>query len=176
MGYAIKCYFTQETAKPIYEIWNALADTGLATFLKESGSKPGISLCVWENTQEDSLLELLHNFTKLINELPKLSTFGVATFPTNPSQVFLGITPTAQLLSFHRFFHNLAPSLTLKGSPYYQPDEWVPHSTLAIRCSPTSVSQIIDKCLQHETILQVKIGAIGLLETGTARQIDEVVF
>lgn len=59
MGYAIKCYFTQETAKPIYDIWSALADAGLATFLKESGSKPGISLCVWEN-EKDVHLQWFH--------------------------------------------------------------------------------------------------------------------
>jgi hypothetical protein len=176
MGYAIKCYFSQETAEPIYAIWNALANAGLATFLKESGSRPGITLCVWEDGQENSLLELLHTFAKSRPELPKISTFGVGAFPTNPSQVFLGITTTAELLSFHREFHKTKPSLTTNGSAYYQPGAWVPHSTLAIRCAPLLVSKIVENCLQYKTIFQAKIDSIGLLETGTARQIAEVVF
>jgi hypothetical protein len=174
MGFAIKCYFTQETAKPIYDIWNTLADAGLATFLKESSSKPGITLCVWENEKEESLLELMHLFANSLRELPKISTFGVAAFHTDPSQVFLGVTPTVELLAFHQYFHSLTPLLTSNGSNYYQPGKWVPHSTLAIRCAPSLVSQIIENCLRHKTVFNAKIGSIGLLETGTARQIVEV--
>jgi hypothetical protein len=128
------------------------------------------------NEKEESLLELLHAFVKSVQKIPKISTFGVGAFPTNPAQVFLGITTTAELLSFHLHFHNLTLSLTSNGSNYYQPGEWVPHSTLAIRCAPPLVSQIIETCLQYKTIIKAEIGAIGLLETGTARQIAEVVF
>lgn len=176
MGYAIKCYFTAETAKPIYNIWNSLAEKEIATFLKDSGSKPGITLSVWDNANEEELVSTLEVFVNSIKKIPKISSFGVAVFPTHPSQVILGITTTAELVSFHQNFHNLFPDLSATCSKYYQPGLWVAHSTLAIRCAPSSVLKIMEACLEYDTIINANIGSIGLLETGTARQIAEIEF
>jgi len=176
MGYAIKCYFTRETAMPVIAIWDKLAEDGLADFLKNSGSRPGVSLGVWDHATENDLKELIQNFAARVRHLPKIQTFGVATFHTNPAQVFLGVVASEELLSLHKEFHKVSSELSRTCSNYYQPGNWVPHSTLAIRCEPGAVVAIIEKCLEHETRLEFEIGSIGIVETGTARQIAEIDF
>jgi 2'-5' RNA ligase len=176
MGYAIKWFFSANTARPILNIWDKLAEGKLATFLKESGSRPGITLCVWDSGNENELVELANSFIEGNFLPPPIFTFGIANFPTNPAQVFLGVTPTKQLLNFHKQFHEVNPQLSSSGSDYYQPSNWVPHSTLAIRCPCELVPQIIECCMKEKSILEFEIASIGLIETGTASQIAEFGF
>lgn len=173
MGYAIKLYFDEKSAAPIYKIWQSLADMRLADFMIKSGSRPGLTLGLWEQADELELNQFLLKFAEKLNTAPNVLSYGVASFPTDPAQVFLGIVPTIDLIEFHKVFHNFDRSLSLSGSEYYSSGNWVPHSTLAIRCHPRDVAKIIEVCLAHETRFELKINSIGLLETGTARQIAE---
>jgi hypothetical protein len=177
MGFAIKCYFDEKSAAPIYKIWQSLAETGLADFMLRSGSRPGLTLGIWENADEVQLRQFLTKFMETFTlSAPTISSYGIACFPTNPAQVFLGIVPTLELIEFHKNFHNSDKSLSLLGSAYYSPGNWVPHSTLAIRCRPQDISKIIETSLTHETRLEFKISSIGIVETGTVRQIAEYNF
>ncbi|WP_413290265.1 2'-5' RNA ligase family protein [Bdellovibrio sp. HCB337] len=176
MAYAIKCYFSEETATPIRRIWKDLADSGLAEFLKQSGSRPGITLGTWENAPEGDLIGLAGAFAEVCHEVPRVLTYGLATFPTDPAHVFLGVVPSDGLLGFHKRFHALDPRLSAACSLYYQPGSWVPHSTLAIRCNPKYISKIMERCLAYETRMEARIDSIGVVEIGTARQISDTVF
>ncbi|WP_413944662.1 2'-5' RNA ligase family protein [Bdellovibrio sp. HCB-162] len=166
MGFAVKCYFTESTAAP--------DSVGLASFLKASGSRPGITLGLWEDVDEQSLRRIVDKFSKLNLSPPTVFSYGVATFPTDPAHAFLGIAPTKSLLDFHRKLHEVDDKLTKCCSEYYLPGNWIPHSTLAIRCPRSDLGKIVEKCLEHETRIEAKIGSIGIVETGTARQIFEV--
>lgn len=176
MAYAIKCYFTEESSEPIHRIWKDLADAGLAEFLKQSGSRPGITFGIWEDAQESDLIQLIGKFSQIHDEIPSVLSYGVATFPTDPAHVFLGVVPSQSLLSFHKKFHEIDPRLSLGCSLYYQPGSWVPHSTLAIRCKPSEIVRIIERCLKFETRMETHIDSIGIVEIGTARQISDAVF
>lgn len=169
MGFAIKCYFTPESAKPIYEIWDHLAKLGLASFLKDSQSRPGITLGLWENASDAHLREALAGFRETP---PPIEFYGLGSFPTDPAQVFLGATPSAALLTFHKKFHETVriPG----GSHYYQPGSWVPHSTLALRCERGKVGKIMEACLSFPCRFEARISSIGIVETGTARQVYEM--
>ena len=176
MGYAIKFYFSEETAQPIYTIWKSLAEASLASFLLDSGSRPGFTLAVWENACAEDLVNLLNDFACKIHTLPKIKLTGVEAFRMSPASVFLKVKPTDEVLALHRQFHAINPELTASGIAHYHVANWVPHSTLALRCPVESVAKIIEKSLEHQTVLEADIVSIGLLETGTARQVAEIKF
>ncbi|KYG64107.1 hypothetical protein AZI86_15005 [Bdellovibrio bacteriovorus] len=174
MGFAVKCYFSESTAAPVRAIWDTLDRAGLASFLKASGSRPGITLGLWEEVDEQSLRILVDRFSKLNLTPPSIFSYGVATFPTDPAHAFLGIAPTKSLLDFHQKLHEVDSSISKICSEYYLPGNWIPHSTLAIRCPRSDLAKIVEKCLEHETRIEAKIESIGIVETGSARQIFEV--
>lgn len=175
MGYAAKCYFTDESSVQIKKIWDTLANAGLATFLKDSKSRPGLTLGLWDSGSEDDLSRLAKEFADTTRP-PVLTSYGIGTFTTAPAQVFLGVVGSNELMQFHRRFHSLNTNLTASGSHHYLPGSWVPHSTFALRCPVESVSQIIETCLRFDTRILMEIGSIGIVETVTVRSVCDFPF
>ncbi|MGK5089141.1 hypothetical protein WDW86_16440 [Bdellovibrionota bacterium FG-2] len=175
MGFAVKCFFSDASSKAIRLIWDDLANESLAQFMKDSGSRPGVTLGVWAEATADELSAFAEVFAKVSSGVKVLS-YGVATFPTEPAHVFLPLVPSTELLGLHSRFHNGNRELMARCSAYYQPGSWVPHSTLAIRCDLQQVPRIIEVCLKYDTRIAGEIVSIGVIETGTAREISEFPF
>src|SRR5690606_17479586 len=123
---------------PIRRIWDDLAESGLSSFLKDSGSTPGITLGVFEKNEEERIAKIVRVFAEEARPT-EVSFWGLGTFPTDPAHVFLGVVITPALLRLHSMFLRLAGAVGEGVAPYYCEGCWVPHSTLAIRCNPASI-------------------------------------
>jgi|GEM_PF-5247859 hypothetical protein len=179
MGYAIKAYLTEEAGAPIRRIWADIAAAGLGDFMIRSGSKPGLTLGVWENlslAQEINLIRLTEDFAQVLRFIPRMETYGAATFPTDPAHVFLGVVPSTEVISLHKIFHGINLKLSALCEEYYRPGSWVPHSTLSLRCEPKQMIPILQVCLRHKTRLEGPLDSVGLIETSTTREIVMVPF
>lgn len=139
--------------------------------MKETGSVPGVTLGAFDTGSGEEILALAKSFAAQISPLP-VTTWGVGSFPTNPAQVFLGIVHSAELERLHFQFIRLVRKIG-KISPYYDTGEWVPHSTLALRCRAEDIPKIMEICLKYETRLNAKIGSIAVVEIGTAKVLGE---
>lgn len=171
MPFAFKLFFTQESALPVRKIWNELAEEKLSSFLKESESSPGVTLGILETGSESTLLAFAKKFASE-NHAFGVASWGVGTFPTNPAQVFLGIHLSPELSTVHARFFGEASRMS-EISPYYKSENWVPHSTLALRCDPKDIPAIVQMSLQHETRLDFWVGSVAIVEIGTARVAGE---
>ena len=170
MDFAIKTCFASPASELVRAIWDDLAQDGIATFMKTSGSFPGITLGVWEGGHEESLRKMAEAFARKAGRIT-VESYGLASFPTDPAHVFLGIVPSDPLLQMHRVFHGIDPASSAKSSEFYQPGSWVPHSTLALRCRPDQIVRVTEICLKHKTRFKAELAAVGLVEIGTGRHI-----
>lgn len=171
MAFAFKFFFTEESARPIRRIWDELALAELSSLMKDSGSTPGVTLGVFEAGRESAILDLAKVFAAESSSF-RVGSWGVGVFPTDPAQVFLGITLSPELSVTHSRFINSASKVG-EISDYYKSGNWLPHSTLAIRCNPKDVPAVMQVSLQHETRLDFQIGSIAVVEIGTARVAGE---
>jgi 2'-5' RNA ligase len=167
MPLAVKCFFSEDTARPIRRIWRELAASGLATFLQESNSTPGVTLGVLESADEGEVKELARVLSCESRPF-SVSCWGIGSFLTDPAHVFLGVVQSEELQSLHRRFSRMASGLGVI-SQYYRPGSWVPHSTLAIRCRPDLVPKIVQTCILHESRISARIDSLSVVETETAR-------
>jgi hypothetical protein len=170
MAFAFKCFFSEESARPVRRIWDSLAEAGLSSFLKTSGSSPGLTLGVFDMEEPLGLLSLARVFAAQARPL-EVSSWGLGSFPTVPAHVFLGMVVSRDLLEMHSLFLNMAAASGLEVSPLYARGAWVPHSTLAIRCDPEEIPKITAVCLKHETRISALIDTVALVELGSAREI-----
>jgi 2'-5' RNA ligase len=170
MAFAFKCFFSEESARPIRKIWDSVADAGLCSFLKNSGSTPGLTLGVFEMDNPERLVSLARVFAAEARPI-EVTSWGLGSFPTVPAHVFLGMVVSRELTELHSLFLNMVAASGLEVSPLYARGAWVPHSTLAIRCDPSEIPNIMAACLNHETRISARIETVALVEIGTAREI-----
>lgn len=170
MAFALKCFFSEESARPIRKIWDSLAEAGLSSFLKNSGSSPGLTLGVFETENPDRLVSLARVLAADMRPI-EVSSWGLGSFPTVPAHVFLGMVVSRELTELHSLFLNMVSASGLEVSPLYARGAWVPHSTLAIRCDLNEIPKIMAACLNHETRISARIDSVALVEIGSAREI-----
>ncbi len=139
--------------------------------MKETGSVPGVTLGAFDTGSEKEILALAQALAEKISPF-EIATWGVGSFPTNPAQVFLGIVHSQEIERLHAQFMQAARKVG-KISSYYQTGDWVPHSTLALRCRTEDIPAITETCLKHDTRLIMQIGSIAVVEIGTAKVFGE---
>jgi 2'-5' RNA ligase len=70
----------------------------------------------------------------------RVRTRGISTFPEPDPVVFIAIEPNEALRRLHRDVLLAIEEFATEASPYYRPDVWVPHITLAHGDRPTARS------------------------------------
>lgn len=97
---------------------------------------PHVSLIPTDASDEDALVGRL---VAAVVDAPPLRVVLSHLGWFSGGVLFLGVTPTRELLEFHRLIHRAcAPSPTAKWIDLYQPGAWVPHCTLAMGVPATA--------------------------------------
>ncbi|MFZ5814593.1 MAG: 2'-5' RNA ligase family protein [Bacillota bacterium] len=91
-------------------------------------------------------------------------TAGISLFTGERPVLFIGIAPSQRLLAFHRQVWELAAGLAEEPSPYYEPDRWVPHITLAMGDLARSNIGCVMQRLPFEPLdWELRVAGIGLI-------------
>lgn len=139
MPYAVELFFDAATEVAIRRLWDALADAGLTSYMRER-YRPHISLGGCREVRDSAALSsALETFAAGQAGPMPVTLEHLGIFPGAESVVFYGVTVTTPLLLLHRRFHGLFTSHAIDWSPYYEPGRWVPHCTLAYGLSPEMV-------------------------------------
>jgi hypothetical protein len=133
MPYAIELFLDEPADDRIRQIWAALDDHGIPSLgsIPGAGHPPHVSLSVFDHGDPAEITDALRPILVACAGLP-LPLAPLGYFLTDESPVFLGVIPSARLLTLHRAVHRAIEPLVDNVWPYYRPDALLPHCTLAV--------------------------------------------
>lgn len=162
MGFAVEMYFDERTEKALRDLRKILTDAGIRPLLDEIGDRPHISLAVFSQVDVDVLLEELSAFSKETRPLP-ITLSAIGAFATAEAVLFLTPAITQDLMDVHWDFHQMLGDLKMHPHAYYQPDRWVPHSTIAQNVQEEMVGSAFDVLRKSFKPISGKLVEMGLV-------------
>lgn len=124
---AVLGYFDSETEKKICrirEMFNIKCDNS-----EDEPNRPHVTFLITEDRGIDLLSKRINGLIRRI-KLPAVRFSHIGYFPRS-KVLFIGITPTNELMRFHAVISNRFDAANEGISPYYMPEKWVPHCSIA---------------------------------------------
>ena len=168
-------YFDPNMTAAVRRAWSHIEAAGLSCEMPEVGWKPHITLSGCYNLPLDTYLPALQNFagqTKPLDiTLASVGYFGGGELHT----LFLLSAVTIELLNLHERHHHLLTTHCAAVSPYYVPNQWIPHCTLAVNLPAEALAQAVKLPNGFGLPIKGRLEAIGIVRV-TRPQVQEVVF
>ena len=172
MGHAVEMYFDAPTESRICSLWDEFAKFG-ASFMKESGARPHVSLVVADDVDPQATIKLIEGFAATLRPF-SLSLSSIGVFPSNDRVAFLAPKVTTDLLALHARFFDQFAAVARGVWPYYAPAAWVPHCTLEMNLLPHQIGPAFDACRSVGMPLECTVRELGLVEFRPVKQIHLV--
>jgi 2'-5' RNA ligase len=162
MGFAVEMYFDEKTEKALRDLRKVLSEAGVRPVLDEIGDRPHISLAVFSQVEVDELLEEMEKFAAETQPM-SITLSAIGAFATAEAVLFLTPAITQELMDVHWDFHQLLGDLKMHPHAYYQPDRWVPHSTVAQNVEEGMVGKGFDVLRKSFKPISGKLVEMGLV-------------
>jgi 2'-5' RNA ligase len=132
MPYAIELFLDERADRQVRQVWAALDEHGIPSLggRPDSHYHPHVTLSVFERGDPTQVAAAVRPLLATSVGLP-LSLEPLGFFRTPEAPMFLGVVPTARLLTLHHAVHRAIEPLVDNIWPYYRPDALLPHCTLA---------------------------------------------
>lgn len=147
MPYAIAALFDAQSEAGIRALRARLAESAGADAFPQV--RPHLTLAVIEELDAEALRPTLQAFCQSMPPLP-LHLAAVGAFPTSEGVVYLAPVVTRPLLAAHASLCRVLTDAGYTPEPYYRPQNWVPHCTVAANLTRAQVSEAVDLCLQAD--------------------------
>ena len=143
---AIELYLDVDATRRIRRLWDALEDEGVQSLrsLLERRHRPHVSLAVAPRLDPDRVVAALAG--SAVAPPLRLSFEHVGQFVGRV--LWLGPTPTAELLGHQAAVHGRLVRAGVEVSPLYAPGRWVPHCTLSMRVPNALLTAAVRRCLE----------------------------
>jgi|LFRM01.1.fsa_nt_gb 2'-5' RNA ligase len=175
MPYAVEMFFDKESDAQIRKIWRSLKESGISSWMEDSGSVPHVTLSVFGELDADEADRRLASFAEKVSGFP-LVFASIGAFPTDEGVLFLAPVVTGELLRVHNAFHDFFADLREDQWPYYLPDSWVPHCTLAINIKWEEVHKALEHVIKIYSPLCVEVDRVALVEYHPVKVLKEYGF
>ena len=169
MAFVFELTVDPATETTIRTIWQRIADAGLPSSIDAAGYRPHISLAVYDVDQfdVDGCYRKAAAYARQTAPIPlHLSHLGV--FVSWENVVFLGVTPTAELLARQKAVLDLCRGQRDALRTYYAPGLWTPHVTLSFNLTPEQAQGILATVWDAGAPISGMIRALHLLEVTPA--------
>jgi 2'-5' RNA ligase len=127
-----------EAERVVLSLWQQLSRAGVSSKLIDMGSRPHVSMGVFEGTEAHALMASVRSFA-VDHEPFKLRFIRAGSFGGEVGVVFLAPVVTTQLLAFHRAFFEQIAGVNIQPWAHYLPGAWVPHCTTAFGLPPGQI-------------------------------------
>lgn len=171
MGYAVELYFDGETEDRVTRLWDTFAERGITSLLPSIGSRPHISLAVFDKIDPEQLTDVLID---IAHETPafEVDLAAVGSFPGQEGVLFLVPTVSTELIRLHEYFHNRLHSMGIECNPYYRPGNWVPHCTVASDLPDSLIEAGFDIARKSAVFGRAQVNSVGLVSFRPVREIS----
>jgi 2'-5' RNA ligase len=170
MGFAIEMYFDPGTDARFEELWKSLFEAEINPVMPTIGSRPHISLAVFEHIDPVAFHQELRGIAEGCSPLA-ITFAAVGSFPTEKGVVFLMPVVTEALFRLHGQLHRYLSVLGIASNEYYCPGNWMPHATVAINLPPEKVAAAVEICRRSDIFKTAYLVQIGLIDFRPIREI-----
>ncbi|HEY8472690.1 MAG TPA: 2'-5' RNA ligase family protein [Natronosporangium sp.] len=157
MAAALELYLDGAASRRVRALWDALEAAGVPTLreLTHRRHKPHISLAVAQRL-DPAKVEAALTGVPMCPPLPvRLDYAGQFVGRV----LWLGPTPTAELLAYHATVHHRLAAAGVEVDPLYHPGVWVPHCTVSMRVPRPLIAEAVRLCLEVLPIPATLTGA-----------------
>lgn len=163
---ALELYLDTDATRRLRALWQALEAEGIPTLasLQDSKHRPHVSLAAASRLAPDAVAAALGDAPVgrgLVLDLDFVGQFVGRV-------LWLGITPTAALLSRHQAVHDRLSAGGVEVWDQYRPGRWVPHCTVSLRVPNPLTGAAVRRCLE---ILPLRATVTGASVTDHANDI-----
>lgn len=164
MAYSVCLFLDPVSTETITGLWRRLAEMHVSESLFQAAFRPHVTLGIADRLELDPCTQYLAEFANTHTAFP-LNFSSLGLFPSRANgAVFLGVTPSPQLLEIHIDFHLTFSVYGTGLRRYYFPGVWVPHCTLADGISCEAAPTAIEVCQATELPIRATAAGIGILE------------
>ncbi len=169
-GFAVELLFDPVMGARLRALWEALAQTGVSSFMLDIGACPHVSLAVFESLDPASLRAELDAFARESSPL-EVTLSAVGAFPGAEGVVFIAPVVTAEMLDLHERFHRRLAALSIPSLKYYYPSNWVPHCTAAMELPPEKIPAAVEICRSADVVGPACLVEVELIEFRPVRRL-----
>lgn len=162
MGYVVELYFDRDAEERILRLWDVYTECNITSLLPSIGSRPHISLAVFNDVAPDILTEVVAAFAQQTGPL-EAGLAAVASFPGPEGVLFLVPTVSRKLVELHEHFHRRLEAAGLQAHPYYRPGRWVPHCTIASDLTGDEMKTAFELARESQVFGSAKLISIGIV-------------
>ncbi|WP_270181924.1 2'-5' RNA ligase family protein [Alkalihalobacillus sp. CinArs1] len=155
--------FDKNTEQEIKAIWEELKQNSISFYSEEvKDARPHLTLGHYYELDKEAFIEGMKTFyeAKGCFEI----TFNTIGSFLNYQTLFLSPTHTKKLLELHSNHHDFFSELSTNANPYYEPDQWIPHCTLANNLSSDKLSEAFNYCMKRIQTIEGRVEEIALIE------------
>lgn len=163
MAYAVVFYFDEISEIPILNVWNELGKDYLSSSVYMGAIRPHMTLAIYDSINCSKCEDEIKHFSaksRILNI--QADHFGI--FPRQPSVIFIAPPLNSQLMVFHKKIHQILKDNVEGSWEMYQPDNWVPHCTLAKDIQKKDLPAAFWTCMKMELPLDLRITQVGVVE------------
>jgi 2'-5' RNA ligase len=154
---ALELYLDVDATRRVRTLWRALEDEGIPTLksLLNEKHRPHVSLAAARTLDPEPIVAALDGLT--VGRGLTLTMDFVGQFVGRV--LWLGVTPTAELLAHHALVHNRLTAAGIETWDLYQPGRWVPHCTVSMRVPNPQMGAAVRRCLEMLPLTATVTGA-----------------
>ncbi|HEX5542665.1 MAG TPA: 2'-5' RNA ligase family protein [Micromonospora sp.] len=163
---ALELYLDTDATRRIRVLWDALESEGVQSLRSLLGRRhrPHISLAVAPRLEPEPVSDALAGM--VVATPLRLSFQHAGQFVGRV--LWLGVTPTAELLAHHAAVHARLLRAGIAVTDHYRPGRWVPHCTLSMRVPNPLMTAAVRRCLE---VLPIEATVVGAAVADHARDI-----
>ena len=167
--YLVSLYFDENTNQKIQSLIYQVANKTGNTFMTDGNVPPHITVCQFDTQQEKEAIRLLEKCVGTLHQ-SKVQIVSVGTFL--PHVIYLA--PVLDKDLFHvslNTYMDVASKVATSTSQYYQPFQWMPHTTIGKTLSQEEMKQAFEVLQNQFGPITGRITKIGLAKTNPYRDL-----
>ena len=162
MLHAIELYFDRATEDAISGMWAELARRKVARNLRDAGSRPHMTLAVYNDMNVGDLKTIAEGLARAAIPLD-IAFDNVASFSVDLGVVYLQPAREETLRSLHEQLHQHGETWADRVWAYYRPSNWIPHCTLAMGIPPNELARTLFAARDMYRYISGRIESLGIV-------------
>jgi len=170
MTLALELSFDAASQRQIQRLWVELARLYPAPGVLEMGGEPHVSLAVFRRAEPADIERVVEALAARLSPFI-LSLRAVGAFRSDEGVVFLAPDASSELRDAHRQMLELLAGDSERVEPYYLPDVWVPHCTVAFNVPRAGMDAVVEACERLHQPLVARVQRLSAVRYAPARRV-----